>query len=261
MRLSPPLRRVSSHLLESEPSRTRSRLSEPLWGDGALRADFMVRASQLNAILEREVSESGSVDSLDTVCARSPRARELLDALHAAAAALHHPSPLSLLEESNLALMCPAAAHFLGSPDVVYRDESVPLLHEQWEQLGALSQLACVAAQLTADMDAGRHKYCAHKLALLYHAAVHLARLRDAELEGRIRQHFEDVKLATEEPNFSQLPPRLVEWVRATCAAVHERVAPQPRQLFAANAPRLAAFLSPPRAEDALRRLQSSSVG
>ena len=123
------------------------------------------------------------------------------------------------------------------------------------------SQLACVAAQLTADMDAGRHKYCAHKLALLYHAAVHLARLRDAELEGRIRQHFEDVKIATEEPNFSQLPPRLVEWVRATCAAVHERVAPQPRQLFAANAPRLAAFLSPPRAEDALRRLQSSSVG
>ena len=76
MRLSPALRRVSSHLLESEPSRTRSRLSEPLWGDGALRADFMVRASQLNAILEREVSESGSVDSLDTVCARSPRARE-----------------------------------------------------------------------------------------------------------------------------------------------------------------------------------------
>ena len=133
MRLSPALRRVSSHLLESEPSRTRSRLSEPLWGDGALRADFMVRASQLNAILEREVSESGSVDSLDTVCARSPRARELLDALHAAAAALHHPSPLSLLEESNLALMCPAAAHFLGSPDVVYRDESVPLLHEQTE--------------------------------------------------------------------------------------------------------------------------------
>ena len=184
------LRRVSSHLLESEPSRTRSRLSEPLWGDGALRADFMVRASQLNAILEREVSESGSVDSLDTVCARSPRARELLDALHAAAAALHHPSPLSLLEESNLALMCPAAAHFLGSPDVVYRDESVPLLHEQWEQLGALSQLACVAAQLTADMDAGRHKYCAHKLALLYHAAVHLARLRDAELEGRIAPAF-----------------------------------------------------------------------
>ena len=52
------------------------------------------------------------------------------------------------------------------------------------------------------------------------------------------------MKIATEEPNFSQLPPRLVEWVRATCAAVHERVAPQPRQLFAANAARLALSLA-----------------
>ena len=66
--------------------------------------------------------------------------------------------------------MCPLVAHYLGDPDKVYRTDAVPAVREYLDHVAALNQLMTIAKQLADDVTGGRHKYTAHKIALLYHA-------------------------------------------------------------------------------------------
>jgi hypothetical protein len=103
-------------------------------------------------------------------------------------------------------------AHYLGDPDKVYRDESVPVVREYLEHVSSLNQLLCIARQLRADVSSGRHKYTAHKIALLYHS-INSSKLARDVLRRRIEEHFEDVKEATESEERPVLPEELRTWI------------------------------------------------
>ena len=220
----PPLRRVSSFLTDpSDSPSVAVRLAEPIWG-GMVHVGLMVHCVQLQALLERETvgNDRAAPQQLEEVCASQPRVRELLDAIWADVEVLRPGlgSPMPLLDQTGLSATCPLVAHFLGDPNKIYRDESVPSVREYLEHVAALDQLQCIAVQLRDDVCSGRHKYTAHKIALLYHGINHTKLARDV-LRKRIEQHFEDVKDATEasdgEPH---LPPELVEWITGLCDEV-----------------------------------------
>ena len=104
---------------------------------------------------------------------------------------------MPLLDETGLSSMCPLVAHYLGDPDKVYRTDAVPAVREYLDHVAALNQLMTIAKQLADDVTGGRHKYTAHKIALLYHA-VNLSRVQRDVLRKRVEEHFEEVKSATE---------------------------------------------------------------
>ena len=165
----PPLRRVSSFLSEPSSPSAKVRLAEPFWS-GAAHLRLLVHAVQLHTLLEAEATRE-TPRSLDEVCALRPRVAELLDELCSDAAMLHEEAtPMPLLDESGLSSMCPLVGHYLGDPDKVYRSDSVPAVREYLDHVSALNQLLCIAGQLRDDVTGGRHKYTAHKIALLYHA-------------------------------------------------------------------------------------------
>lgn len=101
----------------------------------------------------------------------------------------------------------------------VHRDDDIPLVKHYLEQATGLNQLLVTASQLREDMQCGRFKYAAHKLALLYHA-VNLSRMQRDVLRKRIEERFEDVKAATEAQEPPSLPAELVDWVGGLCEEV-----------------------------------------
>ena len=103
----------------------------------------------------------------------------------------------------------------LGGPQI-YRDEDVPGVREYIDHVGMLNQLHCIATQLRGDAAAGRHKYAAHKIALLYHA-INSSKLARDRLRKRIEEHFEDVKDATEAEGTPLMPPHLADWIVGLC--------------------------------------------
>ena len=169
-----PLRRVSSFLEErsqDSPS-VAVRLSEPFWS-GLTHVQLLVHCVQLHTLLERETLDASKAPrDLAAVCANSPRVAELIGEIDSEIGTLHPgaPSPMPLLDETALSSMCPLVGHYLGDPDTVYRTDDVPAVREYLEHVAALNQLLTIASQLRADVLAERHKYAAHKIALLYHA-------------------------------------------------------------------------------------------
>jgi hypothetical protein len=167
----PPLRTVSSFLEDSSNAPSLVRLAEPFW-TGQAYVRLLVHAVQLHTLLERETVGSGTTPQLDEICAARPRVGELLDALFADAALIRPgiETPVPLLDETGLSAMCPLVAHYLGDPDKLYRSDDVPVVREYVEHVGALNQLLQITMQLRDDVTSGRHKYAAHKIALVYHA-------------------------------------------------------------------------------------------
>jgi len=215
---SPPLRRVSS-FLEEEPSAVSVRLAEPFWGGGA-HLRLFVRCVQLHTLLECEATEHSQPSRLEDICAARPRVRQLLENLCDDADLMHAgPTPMALLESSGLACMCPLVGHYLGEPDKVYRDDSIPLVKQYLEQTTSLNQLLVTASQLREDMRRRSYKYTAHKLALLYHA-VNLSRMHRDVLRKRIEEHFEDIKTATESQDKPALPEHLIAWIVELCEEI-----------------------------------------
>ena len=218
----PPLRRVSSFLAEPAGSPSVAvRLAEPIWS-GWAHVGLLVHCVQLQALFEQETAHNDRPQQLEEMCAARPRVRELLEAIWADVDVLQPgaQSPMPLLDASGLSSICPLVGHHLGDPDRVYRDESVPNVRESLEHVAALDQLLCIATQLRDDVVAGRHKYTAHKIALLYHSINHTKLARDV-LRKRIEEHFEDVKEATETPDgLARLPPELAEWILGLCEEV-----------------------------------------
>ena len=148
---------------------------------------------------------------------------------------------MPLLEETGLSAMCPLVAHHLGDPDQVYRSDDVPVVREYLEHVGALNQLLCIATQLKDDVRGGRHKYSAHKIALLYHAINNSKLARDV-LRKRIEEHFEDVKEATETQEAPVLPAELADWIVGLCDQVAGLVR-EPPQSFSLKAQPIARYL------------------
>lgn len=189
----PPLRRVSSFLQEPDSPSVSVRLAEPFWS-GAAPLRLLVRAVQLHTLLERETLGDRPRD-LTEVCESRPRVAELLDELCAEAAAMQHElghedeSPMPVLDETGLSTMCPLVAHYLGDPDKVYRSESVPNVREYLDHVAGLNQLMCIADQLRSDVAGGRHKYTAHKIALLYHAINSTKLAREVHSTPRAHTH------------------------------------------------------------------------
>ena len=72
-----------------------------------------------------------------------------------------------------------------------------------------------------------RHKYTAHKIALLYHAINNSKLARDV-LRKRIEEHFEDVKEATETQEKPDLPQELADWIVGLCDQVASLVREPP---------------------------------
>lgn len=219
----PPLRSTSRFLEEpATSSAVAVRISEPFWSGQASSLQLLLHAVQLQTLLEREGTSSATPRALEDICASRPRVAELVERLFADATVLSEPgatSPVPLLEATGLSTMCPLVAHYLGDPDRVYRSDDVPAVREYLEYLGALNQLLCIATQLRDDVRAGRHKYAAHKIALLYHAINNSKLARDV-LRKRIEEHFEDVKEATETQEAPVLPPELAEWIVELCDQV-----------------------------------------
>ena len=81
-------------------------------------------------------------------------------------------------------------------------------------------------------------RYCAHKLALLYHA-VNLSKVRRDALRRRIEEHFQDVKGATESTEAPQMGPELVRWVVALCDEVAATVREVPPSIVSMLEPLL----------------------
>ena len=198
---SGPLRTVSPFLQRSDSSAAVSvRLTEPLWHVGE-RTELLVHCVQCHMLLEREAAlaqdETGEL-YIEDLCERNLRLRSLLDGLGEAARAVQPGSdPLPLLEETGLSSMCPVVAHLLGDADEVYRNDTVFLPNEYLDHVVTVNQLACTAKQLRRDVLDRQFKYCAHKIALLYHA-VNLSKVKRDMLRKRIEEHFEDIKVATE---------------------------------------------------------------
>jgi hypothetical protein len=240
----PPLRSTSRFLEEpSTSSAVAVRTSEPFWSGQASSLQLLLRAVQLQMLLEREGS-AAAPRPLEEICASRPRVAQLLEQLFADATVLSEPgatSPVPLLEATGLSTMCPLVAHYLGDPDRVYRSDDVPAVREYLEYLGALNQLLCIATQLRDDVRAGRHKYAAHKIALLYHAINNSKLARDV-LRKRIEEHFEDVKEATETQEAPVLPPELAEWIVELCDQVAGLVR-EPPASFATKAAPAARYL------------------
>ena len=233
----PALRRVSSFLEEPSSPSVSVRLAEPFWS-GAAHLRLLVKVVQLHTLLERE-SSSATPRRLEDICASRPHVASLLDELFIDATALSEPgatSPMPLLEETGLSSMCPLVAHYLGDPDRVYRSDDVPAVREYLEHLGALNQLLCIATQLREDVREGRHKYAAHKIALLYHAINNSKLARDV-LRKRIEEHFEDVKEATETQEAPVLPPELSDWIIELCDQVAGLVREPPASISTKAAP------------------------
>ena len=210
----PPLCKVSSFLSDGQDSPSVTvRLEEPFWFSNA-HIEMLVHCAQLQCMLEVEtVGQHAAPRRLDEVCASRPIVHELLDALCADAETLQPGTGLMpLLDESGLSSTCPLVAHYLGDPDKVYRDESVPVVREYLEHVSTLNQLLCIARQLRADVSSGRHKYTAHKIALLYHS-INSSKLARDVLRRRIEEHFEDVKEATETEERPVLPEELRTWI------------------------------------------------
>ena len=233
----PPLRRVSSFLEEgvgpSSPS-VAVRLAEPIWyGNAPVR--LLACAVQLHTLLEREMagaSNSAAPRRLDEICTSRPVVAELLDALFADTSVLQpgEQSPMPLLDETGLSSLCPLVGHYLGDPDKVYRNDDVPIVREYLEHAGALNQLLCIATQLRDDVQEGRHKYTAHKIALLYHA-INNSKLAREVLRKRIEEHFEDVKDATETQELPTLPTELQYWIVELCEDIANLVREPPNSL------------------------------
>ena len=216
----PPLRRVSSFLEEPDSPSVSVRLGEPFWS-GAAHLRLLVRAVQLHTLLESETL-GHTPRHLDEICHSRPRVAELLEELCADAAQLQaehaEGSPMPLLDETGLSSMCPLVAHYLGDPDKVYRTDAVPAVREYLDHVAALNQLLCIAEQLRDDVEHGRHKYAAHKIALLYHAinntklarevrrvAIHAACVATRHLARRPTRCYEPCCL----PSRTRAPPRL----------------------------------------------------
>ena len=107
------------------------------------------------------------------------------------------------------------------APDAqVYREEQVPVVKEYLEHLATLDQLLCISTELRDDVAKGRHKYAAHKIALLYHA-INSSKLSRDVLRKRIEEHFEDVKEATETHEAPHLSDELTTWI-IVCATCHD---------------------------------------
>ena len=232
----PPLRRVSSFLEGAGPSSpsVSVRLKEPIW-QGNAPARLLVCAVQLHTLLERETvgtSSSQVPRRLDEVCSARPAVAELLDSLFADTAVLQpdEQSPMPLLDNTGLSAICPLVGHYLGDPDKVYRNDAVPTVREYLEHVGALNQLLCIANQLRADVLERRHKYTAHKIALLYHAINHSKLAREV-LRKRIEEHFEDVKDATESQEQPTLPEDLQYWIVDLCEDIAKLVREPPNSL------------------------------
>lgn len=238
----PPLCKVSSFLSDGQDSPSVTvRLEEPFWFSNA-HIEMLVHCAQLQCMLEVEtVGQHAAPRRLDEVCASRPIVHELLDALCADAETLQPGTGLMpLLDESGLSSTCPLVAHYLGDPDKVYRDESVPVVREYLEHVSSLNQLLCIARQLRADVSSGRHKYTAHKIALLYHS-INSSKLARDVLRRRIEEHFEDVKEATESEERPVLPEELRTWivVRArTMSTGHPYALPRPSCNWLISPPR-----------------------
>jgi len=217
---SGPLRTVSPFLQRSDsPAAVSVRLTEPLWHVGE-RTELLVHCVQCHMLLEREAAlaqdETGEL-YIEDLCERNSRLRSLLDGLGEAARAVQPGSdPLPLLEETGLSSMCPVVAHLLGDADEVYRNDTVFLPNEYLDHVVTVNQLACTAKQLRRDVLDRQFKYCAHKIALLYHA-VNLSKVKRDMLRKRIEEHFEDIKVATESTEAPQLGLELVSWVVELC--------------------------------------------
>jgi hypothetical protein len=106
----------------------------------------------------------------------------------------------------------------MGALSQVYRDEQVPVVKEYLEHLATLDQLLCISTQLREDVVKDRHKYAAHKIALLYHA-INSSKLSRDVLRKRIEEHFEDVKEATETQDAPRLPDELARWIMVRAAS------------------------------------------
>jgi len=234
----PPLRKVSSFLSDTQDSPSVAvHLHQPFWS-GSAHVELLVHCAQLQCMLEVETVGSNSAPRrLDEVCASRPKVHELLDALCADAEALQPGAgPMPLLDESGLSATCPLVAHYLGDPGKVYRDEAVPVVREYLEHVSALNQLLCIASQLRDDVLGGRHKYTAHKIALLYHA-INSSKLAREVLRKRIEEHFEDVKDSTETQESPVLPAPLVSWIVGLCDEVSGLVREVPPSLRTKLAP------------------------
>ena len=99
---------------------------------------------------------------------------------------------MPLMEATGLSAMCPLVAHYLGDPERSYRRDDVPNVREYLEHVSALNQLLVIATQLRDDVVAKRHKYTAHKIALLYHAINNTKMSRDVSRSRALRLHTTD---------------------------------------------------------------------
>ena len=235
----PPLRRVSSFLEAPSSPSVSVRLAEPFWS-GMAHLRLLVRAVQLHTLLERETvgAASDAPRRLEEVCASRPRVAEALEELCNEAALLgpDQTSPMPLLDETGLSAMCPLVAHYLGDPDKVYRSDAVPAVREYLDHVASLNQLLTIASQLKADVAGGRHKYAAHKIALLYHA-INNSKLAREHLRKRIEEHFEDVKESTEANESPSLPKELADWIVGVCDEASNLVREVPPSMRAKLAP------------------------
>ena len=93
-------------------------------------------------------------------------------------------------------------------------------MREYLDHVSALNQLLCIAKQLRSDVEAKKHKYTAHKIALLYHA-INSSKLARDVLRKRIEEHFEDVKDATETQEVPILPDHLSHWILVSACLLH----------------------------------------
>lgn len=109
-------------------------------------------------------------------------------------------------------------------------------MREYLDHVGALNQLLRITTQLRADTAGGRHKYAAHKIALIYHA-INSSKLARDVLRKRIEEHFEDVKDATEAADAPALPDHLVHWIIGLCDEVGSLVLAVPPSMRQKVAP------------------------
>ncbi len=191
----PPLRRVSSFLEEPSSPSVTVRLQEPFWSSMA-HVRLLVRAVQLQTLLESETGgpSSRAPHRLDELCASHPNIAQLLDEFYQEVATLQggEADPMPLMEATGLSAMCPLVAHYLGDPERSYRRDDVPNVREYLEHVSALNQLLVIATQLRDDVVAKRHKYTAHKIALLYHAINNTKMSRDVSRSRALRLHTTD---------------------------------------------------------------------
>lgn len=163
-----PLRKVSRFLESGDGSAPVANLAD------CTPARMLSQCACVQALIEREVTHARQLISWADICERRPAARAAAEELEHIALALYPSLTLGqVFTETGLVFTFPLAARYMaqGGPSSPHNpalsDASLPST-DYIASLFAVHRVICLAKGLLSDVRAGRHKYAAHQLALLY---------------------------------------------------------------------------------------------